>query len=214
MCSYLTGAGAQAAPSRPRPPPLRKLEKMGARIEKVCPALRGKHAAGGSRRRMETRRTFPDFSRVSFRVQRHGWFRGKTAFRVGGLKWWETWRTYQSRKGNRASWACFIGTLAAVPGSVTLRAIRMPASNSALARARENFRCPTLRIIWTLSPGGNLNGPCAIRARGGNGACRWRDTAPRSPRARGFGNGKFFERAGCGETRRCAPRKKQSRWRG
>ena len=23
MCSYLTGAGAQAAPSRPRPPPLR-----------------------------------------------------------------------------------------------------------------------------------------------------------------------------------------------
>ena len=26
MCSYLTGAGAQAAPARPRPPPLRKME--------------------------------------------------------------------------------------------------------------------------------------------------------------------------------------------
>ena len=36
------------------------------------------------------------------------------------------------------------------------------------------------------------------RARG-NGACRWRSTAPRSPRVRGFGNGKFFERAGCGK---------------
>ncbi len=36
MCSYLTGAGAQAAPSRPRPPPLRNLEKMGARMEEVC----------------------------------------------------------------------------------------------------------------------------------------------------------------------------------
>ena len=68
--------------------------------------------------------------------------------------------------------------------------IRMPASN------------PTLRMVWTLSPGGSSCGPGAIRARGGNGACRWRVTAPRSPRARGFGNGKFFGRAGCGETRR------------
>ncbi|MGO8680138.1 MAG: hypothetical protein ACLQU6_04390 [Limisphaerales bacterium] len=39
---------------------------------------------------------------------------------------------------------------------------------------------------------------CDTRARR-NGACRWRVTAPRSPRARGLGNGKLIERAGCGE---------------
>ena len=50
---------------------------------------------------------------------------------------------------------------------------------------------------------------CDTRARR-NGACRWRVTAPRSPRARGLGNGKFFERAGCGATRRCAPRKAEA----
>ena len=57
MCSYLTGAGAQAAPSRPRPPPLRKLEKMGARIEEVCrfagsttPALARRRENRGGRR--------------------------------------------------------------------------------------------------------------------------------------------------------------------
>ena len=57
MCSYLTGAGAQAAPSRPRLPPLRSLENMGARIEEVCrfagsttPAARAAAGNHGERR--------------------------------------------------------------------------------------------------------------------------------------------------------------------
>jgi hypothetical protein len=80
-----------------------------------------------------------------------------------------------------------------------------------------DFPFTAKRESWRWCEGWNL---AAVRvglmrsARAGNGACRWRVTAPRSPRARGFGNGKFFERAGCGETRRCAPRKRQSRWRG
>ncbi|MGA2434274.1 MAG: hypothetical protein ABSG25_03220 [Bryobacteraceae bacterium] len=37
-------------------------------------------------RRMEIAANVADFSRVTFRVQRRGWFRAKTAFRVASLK--------------------------------------------------------------------------------------------------------------------------------
>ena len=91
---------------------------------------------------------------------------------------------------NRASLACFIGTLAAVPGSGTLRAIRMPASN------------PTSRVVERLSLAAVPYGPCAIHARGGTvraaGASRHRAARAREVLAMES----FLGRAGCGETRR------------
>ena len=84
MCSYLTGAGAQAAPSRPRPPPLRKFGEDGrangslaASRESTTPALA---------RRLEIAANVAGGSLVTFRVPRRVWFKAKTAFRMGGLK--------------------------------------------------------------------------------------------------------------------------------
>ena len=57
MCSYLTGAGAQAAPSRPRPPPLRNSEKLGAgKARRVSQVIRCLGSRDGILRRPEIAR--------------------------------------------------------------------------------------------------------------------------------------------------------------
>lgn len=142
-----------------------------------------------------------DFSRVTRRVPRRQRFKAKTAFRMGGLKRREILRTYQSAKAIGRRGLCFVGTLAAVPGGITLRAVSMPASN------------PTLRMVRTLSPGGGSCGRCAIRARVGTCVPLARHGTAHPARAR-FWQWKVFWARGLRETRRCAPRKRQSRWRG
>ena len=69
MCSYLTGAGAQAAPSRPRPPPLRKFGKDGRANGRSLP-LRGVYAAGAGTP-LEIAAAVADNLNVTFRVR---WF--------------------------------------------------------------------------------------------------------------------------------------------
>jgi hypothetical protein len=169
MCSYLTGAGAQAAPSRPRPPPLRKFGKDG-RANRKSGRFAGEHDAGGSRR-LEIAAHVADFLRVTFRVPRCQRFKAKTASRVDGLKRRETSRTFQSAICNRHSSICLVGTLAAVPGGITLRAVRMPASKPT-SRAIVRFYLAAVRAGLVRS------------ARAGKRACRWRATARRHARAR------------------------------
>jgi hypothetical protein len=138
---------------------------------------------------------------VFSRVQRHRQFKAKTAFRMGGLKRRETSRTFQSAIGNRQS--------AMLHRHSGCRAGRHNALRGSDAGEQSNGANGSDAFTWRQFVRA-LSDP---RARG-NGACRWRVTAPRSPRARGFGNGKFFERAGCGETRRLRSSKKQRRCRG
>jgi hypothetical protein len=57
---------------------------MGARREEVC-RFAGEHAAGAGAP-LEIAAAVAGFSRVTFRVQRRGRFKAKTAFRVDGLK--------------------------------------------------------------------------------------------------------------------------------
>jgi len=78
MCSYLTGAGAQAAPSRPRPPPLRKFGKDG-RAKRKSGRLAGEHAAGAGAP-LEIAAAVAGGLNVFRRVQRRGWFAGKDGF--------------------------------------------------------------------------------------------------------------------------------------
>ena len=69
---------AQAAPSRPRPPPLRKFGKDGRANSGSLP-LRGEHAAGAGAP-LEIAAAVAGGLNVFRRVQRHGWFRGKDGF--------------------------------------------------------------------------------------------------------------------------------------
>jgi hypothetical protein len=58
--------------------------KMGARMEEVC-RFAGSHDAGAGAP-LEIAASVPDFSRITFRVQRRQRFKAKTAFRVASLK--------------------------------------------------------------------------------------------------------------------------------
>ena len=81
MCSYLTGAGAQAAPSCPRPPPLRKFGKDGRANGRSLP-LRGKHDAGAGAP-LEIAANVAGNLNVFFRVQRFWIFRLQLKEKVG-----------------------------------------------------------------------------------------------------------------------------------
>jgi hypothetical protein len=157
MCSYLTGAGAQAAPSRPRLPPLRSLEKMGA---------------GESRRVSRAVRS----SLAAFNIA--GRSTEKTAAKVVCWQRRVCRGKLQRCKGNRASRSCFVGTPAAVPGRITLRAFGC--RRTIQRRGRSNV------AAWRQFE----------RALGDTRARRNVRVAdaPRhaAPRARGFDNGKFF----------------------
>ena len=78
MCSYLTGAGAQAAPSRPRPPPLRKYGKDG-RANRKSGRFAGEHDAGAGAP-LGIAAGVAGGLNVFRRVQRRRWFRGKDGF--------------------------------------------------------------------------------------------------------------------------------------
>jgi len=78
MCSYLTGAGAQAAPSRPRPPPLRKNGKDGRAKGRSLPLRGGRDAGAGAP--LEIAAHVAGGLNVFRRVQRHGSFAGKGGF--------------------------------------------------------------------------------------------------------------------------------------